>query len=112
MPFAISAGFGPGTTGNGGKPGALLGGRAIGHGRAAKLDRILADGLTKLAKSTRQFMPGRMMRIGVNPGHSTEFRSLLTSPPKRTKCFPLIRDTEAEPWIRVSQTLSRTPRLS
>ena len=45
----------------------------MGHGPAAKLDTILADGFTKLAKSTRQLMPGRMIRMGVNPGHSTEF---------------------------------------
>ena len=43
----------------------------MGQGPAAKLDAIFADGLTKLAKSTRQLMPGRTMRIGVNPGHST-----------------------------------------
>jgi len=61
----------PGTAGNGGSPAAPFGGRAIGQGPAAKLEGIRAEGLTKLAKSTRQLMPGTIMRNGVNPGHRT-----------------------------------------
>ena len=34
-------------------------------------------GLTKLAKSTRQLMPGKTMRMGVKPGQMTKFLQIV-----------------------------------
>src|SRR5713101_4516019 len=56
----------------------------------------LAAGCKKLANSTRQLMPGKTMRIGVNPGQRTLSRTKFVSAPKLRACEPLIQATESE----------------
>src|SRR5271155_5536401 len=51
-----------------GKKGAV----EVGHGPSAGLEAMPAAGFTKLVKSTRQFRPGRTMRMGVKPGQMTK----------------------------------------
>ena len=110
VPFKGSLGLGPIVPGGG-----KNGGAASGHGPSAGFDGIwLAAegfGFTKLAKSTRQLMPGRTMRIGVNPGHRTLSRTKLVSTPKLTAWEPLTQAMESENCTRDSPIKSKTPKL-
>ena len=81
-PLRGSLGLGP--NGLVGKPKFVAGViSAVGQGPSAGTEATPAVGFTKLAKSTRQFTFGRMMRMGVNPGQITKFCTKLVSSPKR-----------------------------
>jgi len=76
VPFKGSFGFGPITPG-GGNPKSGGPRSPTGHGPSAGADSMGASGVadvlfTKLAKSTKQLIPGRTMRMGVKPGQMTK----------------------------------------
>src|SRR5712692_9190852 len=114
VPFKGSFGLAPMVPGGGNpkKGGTTF---ATGHGPSAGFEAIwlarVEGGFTKLAKSTRQVIPGRTMRIGVNPGHRISFQMKLVSTPKFTTWEHMTQATESENCRRDSPIKSNTPKL-